>query len=89
MDRFEAVARGAYICFRSAGGKPITVKRLWAYPCGKGAKKMLHILNKFPAGHAGVYSHLANLPASWGFEPLYFRGGPEFESSARRSRWCE
>ena len=30
MDRFEAAARGAYICFRSAGGKPIIVKRLWA-----------------------------------------------------------
>ena len=30
MDRFEAAARGAYICFRSAGGKLIIVKRLWA-----------------------------------------------------------
>ena len=26
MDRFEAAARGAYICFRSAGGKLIIVK---------------------------------------------------------------
>ena len=30
MDRFEAAARGANICFRSAGGKLIIVKRLWA-----------------------------------------------------------
>ena len=30
MDRFEAAARGAYICFRSAGGKLIIVKHLWA-----------------------------------------------------------
>ena len=30
MDRFEAAARGAYTCFRSAGGKLIIVKRLWA-----------------------------------------------------------
>ena len=30
MDRFETAARGAYICFRSAGGKVILVKRLWA-----------------------------------------------------------
>ena len=30
MDRFEAAARGTYICFRSAGGKLIIVKRLWA-----------------------------------------------------------
>ena len=30
MDRFEAAARGAYICFWSAGGKLIIVKRLWA-----------------------------------------------------------
>ena len=30
MDRFEAAARGAYLCFRSAGGKMIIVKRLWA-----------------------------------------------------------
>ena len=31
MDRFEAAARGAYICFRSAGGKLIIVKRLRAF----------------------------------------------------------
>ena len=30
MDRFEAAARGAYICFRSAVGKLIIVKRFWA-----------------------------------------------------------
>ena len=30
MDQFEAAARGAYICFRPAGGKLIIVKRLWA-----------------------------------------------------------
>ena len=30
MDQFEAAARGAYMCFRSAGGKLIIVKRLWA-----------------------------------------------------------
>ena len=35
MDRFEAAARGAYICFRPAGCKPIIVKRLWAYLRGK------------------------------------------------------
>ena len=32
MDSFEAAARGAYICFRPAGGggdKLIIVKRLW------------------------------------------------------------
>ena len=29
MDRFEAIARGAYICFWSAGGQLIIVKRLW------------------------------------------------------------
>ena len=30
MGRFEAAARGAYVCFRSAGGKLIIVNRLWA-----------------------------------------------------------
>ena len=30
MDCFEAAARGTYICFQSAGGKLIIVKRLWA-----------------------------------------------------------
>ena len=35
MDRFEATPWGAYICFRSAGGKLIIVKRLWASSYGK------------------------------------------------------
>ena len=30
MDRFEVAARGAYICFQSAGDKLIIVKHLWA-----------------------------------------------------------
>ena len=31
MDRIKAAARGAYVCFRSAGGNLIIVMRLWAH----------------------------------------------------------
>ena len=39
MDRFEAAARGAYVYFRSAGGKLIIVKCLGAYSYGKALYK--------------------------------------------------
>ena len=35
-DRFEVAAKGAYACLRSAGGKRIIVKHLWAYLYGNG-----------------------------------------------------
>ena len=46
MDRFEAAARGAYICFRSAGGKLIIVKRLWACYMEKALYKCTTLLYK-------------------------------------------
>ena len=48
MDRFEVDARGAYICFRSAGGKLIIVKHLWAYSYGKGAIKVYYFIFSRP-----------------------------------------
>ena len=47
MDRFEAAARGAYICFRSAGGKLIIVKRLWACYMEKALYKCTTLLFYF------------------------------------------
>ena len=44
MDRFEAAARGAYICFRSAGGKLIIVKRLWVCHMEKALYKCTTLL---------------------------------------------
>ena len=47
MDRFEAAARGAYICFRSAGGKLIIVKRLWTCYMEKALYKFTTLLFTF------------------------------------------
>ena len=46
IDRFEAAARSNYICFRSAGGKLIIVKRLWACYMEKALYKCTTLLNK-------------------------------------------
>ena len=44
MDRFEVATRGAYICFRSAGGKLIIVKCLWGYYMEKALYKCTTLL---------------------------------------------
>ena len=45
MDWFEAAATCAYICFRSAGGKLIIVKRLWACYMEKALYKCTTLLS--------------------------------------------
>ena len=47
MDHFEVAARGAYVCFRSAGGKLIIVKRLWACYMEKAQNKCTTLLFYF------------------------------------------
>ena len=47
MDRFEAAARGACICFRSAGGKLIIVKRFWACYMEKALYKCTTLLFRY------------------------------------------
>ena len=47
VDRLEAAARGAYICFWSAGGKLIIAKRLWACYMEKALYKCTTLLYFF------------------------------------------
>ena len=61
MHRFEAAARGSYICFWSAGGKLIIVKRLWAYSYRNAPLCFLLLELLKRQGLCGVVHHSAQL----------------------------